>query len=216
MVGGRRRLPGPRPDSTRERLGWVLLGLAILSWAAGEIYWTWFILDDPSPPYPSPADIVYLGFYPLAYAGIAVLVRARAHELDWRRWSDAAIAALGTAALGTAFVFDFVADHTEGTGLEIAISLAYPLADIAMLAMIVGVIALTGWRPGRTWSLLLAGLGLQVVADIAYTLQSTSGAGADGQLDRPDLPALRGDPWLGAVAARRRRDSLDRRPREQA
>ena len=44
-----------------------------------------------------------------------------------------------------------------------------------MLAMLVGVVALTGWRPGRTWSLLLAGLAAQVVADIAYTLQETDG-----------------------------------------
>ena len=88
---------------------------------------------------------------------------------------DGLIAALGTAALGAAFVFDFVADRTAGTPLQVATSLAYPLGDIAMLAMVVGVIALTGWRPGRTWSLLLAGPRRPVVADIAYTLQSTNG-----------------------------------------
>ena len=32
-------------------------------------------------------------------------------ELDWRLWMDGAIAALGTAALGAAFIFDFVADR---------------------------------------------------------------------------------------------------------
>ena len=42
-----------------------------------------------------------------------------------------------------------------------------------MLALVVGVVALTRWRPGRTWSLLLAGLAALVVADVAYTLQST-------------------------------------------
>jgi diguanylate cyclase (GGDEF)-like protein len=42
-----------------------------------------------------------------------------------------------------------------------------------MLAMVVGVVALTDWRPGRTWSLLLAGLSALVIADVAYTLQST-------------------------------------------
>ncbi len=158
-----------------ERWAWLLLGFGILSWAAGEIYWTAFITTDPAPPYPSPADALYLAFYPLAYAGIALLIRARAHELDWRLWTDGLIAALGTAALGTAFVFDFVAERTTGTPLQVATSLAYPLGDIAMLAMIVAVIALTGWRPGRTWSLLLAGLATQVVADIAYTLHSVDG-----------------------------------------
>jgi two-component system cell cycle response regulator len=33
------------------------------------------------------------------------------------------------------------------------------------------VVALTRWRPGRTWSLLLAGLAALVVADVAFTLQ---------------------------------------------
>lgn len=159
----------------RERTAWLLIGIAILSWAAGEVYWTLFILDNPAALYPSPADIAYLAFYPLTYAGLALLVRARSHELDWRLWTDGAIATIGTAALGTAFIFDFVADRTSGTTLEVATSLAYPLGDIAMLSMVVGVIAMTGWRPGRTWLLLLAGLAMQVIADIAYTVQATGG-----------------------------------------
>lgn len=159
----------------RERLGWAVLGVAILFWGAGEVYWTLYIVDAPAPPYPSPADALYLAFYPLVFLGLAGLVRARASELEWRRWTDGAIAALGTAALGTAFVFDFVADHTSGSDIQVATTLAYPLGDIAIFAAIVGVIALSGWRPGRTWSLLLVGLAAQAVADVAYTLQSTDG-----------------------------------------
>ena len=136
----------------------VAIGGAILFWAAAEIYWTAAILDDPSPPYPSPADIGYLAFYPLAALGLVLLVRARAEEIDWRLWMDGAIAALGTAALGTAFVFDFVADQTSGTALQVATTLAYPLGDIVLLSMVVGVVALTGWRPGRAWTPLLVGL----------------------------------------------------------
>ncbi|MEX2107368.1 MAG: GGDEF domain-containing protein [Solirubrobacterales bacterium] len=158
-----------------ERWAWVLIGLAILSWAGAEIYWTAEISGNPTAPYPSLADAGYLAFYPLGYAGLALLVRARAHELDWRLLTDGLIATLGTAALGTAFVFDFVAERTEGTTLEMATSLAYPLGDIVMLSMVVGVVALTGWRPGRTWLLLLAGLAVMVVADIAYTLEVSTG-----------------------------------------
>jgi diguanylate cyclase (GGDEF)-like protein len=161
-------------DYRRERAAWVLIGVAILCWGAGEVYWTAFIEGNDSAPYPSPADIFYLAFYPFAYGGLAMLVRARAHEINWRLWMDGLIATLGTAALGTAFVFDFVADRTSGTTLETLTTLSYPLGDIAMLSMIVGVIALTGWRPGRTWSLLLAGLSAMVAADIAFTLQSSS------------------------------------------
>ncbi len=168
-------------DYRRETTAWLLIGLAILLWGASEVYWTVFIEGNPAAPYPSPADVGYLAFYPLAYGGLAMLVRARAHEINWRLWMDGLIAALGTAALGAAFVFDFVADHASGSALETATTLAYPVGDIAMLAMTVGVVALTGWRPGRTWSLLLAGLSALVVADIAYTLQSTEGALPGGE-----------------------------------
>jgi diguanylate cyclase (GGDEF)-like protein len=169
----------------RERTAWLLIGWAILAWAAGELYWTAFIEGNASAPYPSPADVGYLAFYPLAYAGLAMLVRARAHEIDWRLWMDGLIATLGTAALGTAFVFDFVAKQATGTTPEVLTTLAYPLGDIAMLSMVVGVIALTGWRPGRTWSLLLAGLAALVIADIAYTLQSTEGTLPGGEWINP-------------------------------
>jgi diguanylate cyclase (GGDEF)-like protein len=160
----------------RERLAWTLIGVSILAWGAGEVYWSAFIDGNADAPYPSLADAFYLLFYPLAYTGLALLVRARAQEINWRLWMDGLIATLGTAAVGAAFVFDFVAGEAEGSVAEIATTLAYPLGDIAMLAMVVGVIALTGWRPGRTWSLLLAGLAALVFADIAFTLQSTDEA----------------------------------------
>jgi diguanylate cyclase (GGDEF)-like protein len=172
-------------DYRRERAAWLLIGLAILFWGAAEVYWAVAIENNPSAPYPSPADVGYLAFYPLAYAGLIMLVRARAHEIKWRLWMDGLIAALGTAALGTAFIFDFVADRTSGTTVETLTTLSYPLGDIGMLSLVVGVVALTGWRPGRTWSLLLAGLGALVAADIAFTLQSTGGALPGGEWVNP-------------------------------
>jgi two-component system, cell cycle response regulator len=158
--------------SGRERGAWLAIAAAVFSWGAAEVYWTAYIAGDPSAPYPSPADVAYLAYYPLAAAGLVLLVRARAQELDWRLWMDGAIAALGTAALGAAFVFEFVADRTTGTALQNATTLAYPLGDITMLALVVGIVALTRWRPGRTWWLLLAGLAALVAADLAYTLRS--------------------------------------------
>jgi two-component system, cell cycle response regulator len=198
-----------------ERRAWILIGIAILFWGAAEVYWAIFIEGNANVPYPSPADVGYLLFYPLAYAGLALLVRARAHEMNWRLWMDGAIAALGTAALGAAFVFDFVAEKTEGTPLQVATTLAYPLGDIAMVAMVVGVVALTGWRPGRTWSLLLAGLSALVIADIAYTLQSTGEAIPGGNWIDPiyliAAVCLGAAVWQPAAAAEITSPESDRR-----
>ena len=123
-------------------------------------------------PLPSPADIGYLAFYPLAILGLYLLVRARAGGLDPRLWMDGLISALGTGALGAAFLVEFVADRASGSTAEVATTLAYPFGDVLLVALIVGVIALTRWRPGRTWTLLLGGLAVMAVADVAFTLQT--------------------------------------------
>jgi len=191
----------------RERGAWLAIAAAVLSWAASEIYWTAFLANDPSPPYPSPADLGYLAFYPLAATGVVLLVRARARELDWRLWMDGLIAALGTAALGAAVVFEFVADRAEGTALQVATTLAYPLGDIAMLALVVGIVALTRWRPGRTWTLLLLGLGALVVADVAYTLQTTDASLPGGNWIEPLY--LFAACCLGAEAWQTRADTIE-------
>ena len=191
----------------------MAIGASILVWAAAEIYWTAAIVDDPSPPYPSPADAGYLAFYPLAALGLVLLVRARAEEIDWRLWMDGAIAALGTAALGTAFVFDFVADQTSGTAIQVATTLAYPLGDIVLLAMVVGVVALTGWRPGRAWTPLLLGLAAMAVADVAYTLQSTDLGLPEGLWVEPIY--LIAAAFLAVAAWQSRSGSIRSRPRSR-
>lgn len=155
-----------------ERRAWLAIAAAVFAWAAGEIYWTLYIEGNAAAPYPSPADVGYLAFYPLAIYGLYELVRARATELDTRLWMDGLIAALGTGALGAALIFEFVADRTSGTGIEVATTLAYPLGDIVLVSLVVGVVAVTRWRPGRTWALLLAGLATMAVADVAFTLQA--------------------------------------------
>jgi len=155
-----------------ERAAWLAIAAAVLCWAAAEVYWTLYIDGNAQAPYPSPADIGYIAFYPLAALGLYLLVKAHAKQLDPRLWMDGAIAALGTGALGTALIFEFVAERTSGTTVEVVTTLAYPLGDVVLLALVVGIIALTRWRPGRTWTLLLAGLTTMAAADVAYTLQT--------------------------------------------
>jgi two-component system, cell cycle response regulator len=188
-----------KADAERsERAAWLFIGAAVLAWGAGEIYWT-AVLDGASTvPLPSPADAAYLVYYPLAAAGLLQLVRTHWGMLDWRLWTDALIATLGTAALGAAAIFEFVADRTSGSLLERATTLAYPLGDIAMLALVVGVIALTGWRPGRTWTLLLVGLAALAAADAAYTLAENGSVIPGGNWIEPLY--LLGAVSIGAVA----------------
>ena len=60
----------------RNRLPWLLLSLATISWAVGDQYWSIMFADADTIPVPSPADAGYLGLYPLAYVGLILLARS--------------------------------------------------------------------------------------------------------------------------------------------
>ena len=46
----------------------------------------------------------------------------------------------------------------------------------------IGVFALTGWRPGRTWTLIGAGLAATAVADAIFLFQSATGSYTEGTI----------------------------------
>src|SRR5215211_4443469 len=123
-----------RPD----RLAWLALGAGALAWSGGEICWTLFVADQHPIPDASFADVLYLAYYPLTAAGIALLTRSRIGDPRSRRWLDGAIGAFGTAALGAA---------VAGPALHgSAIDIAYPLADAFLVSLLAGFVAIVGPR----------------------------------------------------------------------
>src|SRR3954447_9698512 len=128
-------------------------------------------MDVASPPYPSWADAGYLSIYPAAYAGLVLLLRARAPRLSSTLWFDGLVCALAAAAAGAALVFGVVAS-TDGSFAAVATNLAYPLGDLAMLAFLFAVMTVTGWRAGRTWILIALGFAVFAVADTTYLVQT--------------------------------------------
>ena len=163
-----------------ERIAWALIGAGVLAWSVGEIYYTAVLWTDPSPPLPSPADAGFLLFPPFLLAGAIVLLRTRARGAPRRLVIDGVIAALAVSALSAAIVFEPVLDAVEGAPLAVATGLAYPLLDLVLIGLAVGVLASTGWRLDRTWVLLGAGLSTFWLADSMYLVQTAQGAYESG------------------------------------
>ncbi len=191
-----------------ERLAWSLVGAGLLVWTGGEIYYEAVLAGAASVPVPSPADAGYLLFYPLTYAGLIVLLRERIGSFPFTRWLDGLIAGLAVAALTAALVLGPIADaSSSGSSLEVATNLAYPIADLTLLALVVSAAAFTGWRPGSTWSLLGAGLLVLGVSDVVYLLQSAQGTYVEGGLLDAAWPLgallLAGAAWIAPGARRR-------------
>jgi two-component system cell cycle response regulator len=163
-----------------ERGAWLGLGVALSLWSGGEIYYSAVLAHQANPPYPSPADALYLAFYPASYLGLWVLVRSRVRRAPISLGLDGMIAALAVAALAAAIVLPPVLQTTGAAGAAAATTLAYPLGDALLLALCVGLFTLTGWRPGRSWSLIGIGLGLAALADSVFLYQSASGTYVEG------------------------------------
>lgn len=167
----------------RERMAWALLGAGLLLYTGGEIYYSAVLAGQASVPIPSLADGAYLAFYPLAYAAMVILLRKRIGSFPVARWLDGAIVGSAVAALAAALVLSPIVDASnEGSTLAVATNLAYPIADVALLTLVVTAAAFTGWRPGRSWAILGAGLLLLAASDVIYLLQSAEGTYVEGTI----------------------------------
>ena len=116
----------------------IAFGLACLMWACGDLVLTFESLGGAEPPVPSPADAFYLGFFPLALAGVALFVR---RELGGRR----ARAGSTPASSGWAPQPSAPASRSAGSSTccrarrsSQLTNLAYPLGDLLLLGLVAG------------------------------------------------------------------------------
>jgi two-component system, cell cycle response regulator len=158
-----------------ERLAWLLLGLGLLAWAAGEAYYSIFLANLTEPPLPSVADAFWLAFYPACYIAIVLLVRDRVREFRQSLWLDGLVGALAASAIGADLVFGALVGGGRD-GATVAVDLSYALGDLLLLGFVVAVFALTGWRPGRALMMVGAGLVTSAVVDGYFLYEAATGS----------------------------------------
>lgn len=165
----------------RAQRSWLLLGLGMLSWGTADAYWTWSeLVLGVVPVTPSLADIGYLALVPLLFAGILLRPRlGQATEDRWQLLLDSCLTVTALLAVAWATVLGPIYARLETSLLVQAITLAYPLGDLAILAcLLISVLRDTETRPA-TMPLLL-GLATMAVGDAAYAALVASGTYATG------------------------------------
>jgi diguanylate cyclase (GGDEF)-like protein len=158
-----------------ERAAWFVLGLGLLSWAAGEAYYSIFYANDLDPPLPNVADGLWLAFYPACYIAIVMLVRERVREFRSSLWLDGLVGALAASAIGADLVFGALVGGGRDAA-TVSVDLSYALGDLLLLGFVIAVFALTGWRPGRALLIVGAGLVTSAVVDGYFLYQSATGS----------------------------------------
>ena len=134
-------------------------------------------------PYPSPADVGYLAALPCFFVGIALLSRQRIGRFTAAGWVDGATAFLATAAVGVALLAPALVDLTHGDTAAVMTNLAYPLADLILIAFVVGAVVVSGVRGAGAFLLIGAGLLVWAGADVIYLYQEATSSYTEGWLD---------------------------------
>jgi two-component system cell cycle response regulator len=152
-----------------ERVAWALIAAGLIAWSAADVYYTAVLAKLDDPPYPSISDVGWLVFYPAVWIAVVVLMRRRIREFHASLWLDGIVAGLAMAACAAALVLPpILAMSLEGDATAVAVNLAYPAGDLLLIALLLGALALTGWRPDRSITLVGIGVLLSGVADISY------------------------------------------------
>jgi diguanylate cyclase (GGDEF)-like protein len=160
-----------------KRLPWIIFATGLSLYALGNVLWSFWIGNLPNPPIPSVCDGLWLSFYPLSYVGIVGFSSFRGQRrVPAGVWLDGIIAGAGLASIGAAVVFHQVLHSATGSPIAVATELAYPIGDLLLAALVVGALALRGWRINRAWLALGGGFLLLAVADCMYAVQVANGS----------------------------------------
>ena len=154
---------------------WIALGVALGAYAAGNVTAAMLILVGTEQEVPSFADLGWLAFFPFAYLGLVLLLQSMVTRFALSMLLDGLVAALGVTALAWTFAFDHLIELSGDSPLVVLTNLAYPVADLLLIAVVVGGVSALGLRFSRTWGLLAFGLLAFALADTLFALSFAGG-----------------------------------------
>jgi diguanylate cyclase (GGDEF)-like protein len=163
-----------------RRRSFALVAAGITAYSAGNVVWAVGLSQAANPAVPAVSDLLRLAFYPLVAAGIVGLTGIRGRNRPPAGvWLDGIVAGGGLAAIGAAIIVPSVlAGH--GNAATLAMELTYPIGDLLLVGLVVGIIALRSWRIDRGWACLGTAFALLAAADFLYAVQDAGTAGRPG------------------------------------
>lgn len=165
------------------RPAWLLFGFSSLMAALGNGAWGWYevVLHTPVPS-PSVADGAFLLFAPPAIAGLLVLGHRPRTPAAWVcLLLDGWLIAGSLLTLGWSLALARTARGEEGSPLRMSLSLAYPLLDILLASVVLGM-RFRGREGNRAAvNTAVLALAVTVVSDALWTSPTLRSAYHSGE-----------------------------------
>ncbi|MCH0571356.1 EAL domain-containing protein [Streptomyces sp. MUM 136J] len=173
-----------RSRRVRFRPAWLLFALSSAMAALGNGIWGWYevVLDLPVPS-PSYADLFFLCFAPPAIVGLLVLAKRPVTKAGWVCLVlDAWLIAGSLLTLSWSLALAQAAAFDGPSVAHVALSLAYPLLDIALVSMVL-VLHFRRSAVNRTAvNTAVGALALTVMCDAMFTSPLLHNSYRSGQL----------------------------------
>ncbi|MEA2462199.1 MAG: two-component system, sensor histidine kinase and response regulator [Actinomycetota bacterium] len=179
VIGSLGIVIGVRIHRPPRALAWYLLAAGNLMFVTGDvIYWR---LDAGGPvPFPALNDVVYLAAYPFLAAGLAGLIGGSRRTRG--SFIDASIIATSAGLVAWVFLMEPYATDQSLTMVQRLASIAYPIADLLLLATVCWFLLSEGRRNmSLTW--LLVSIGSLLIFDTIYGVRVLQGTYTTGVLD---------------------------------
>ncbi|MER5210666.1 EAL domain-containing protein [Streptomyces sp. NPDC002838] len=206
-----------RNRRVRFRPAWLLFGLSSAMAALGNLVWGWYevVLGRPVPS-PSYADLFFLCFAPPAIVGLLVLAKRPVTKAGWVCLGlDAWLIGGSLLTLSWSLALAQAAKSEGSSVSHTALSLAYPLLDIALVSMVLALHFRRSAVNRTAVNTAIGALALTVMCDALFTSPLLHHTYRSGQLLDAGWFAgsllLAYAPW----AARPGQAHTDRHPRDR-
>ncbi|WIM98311.1 GGDEF domain-containing protein [Actinoplanes oblitus] len=147
--------------------GWLILALGQATYTAADVVYDFDVWSTGAMAEPTPGDLLYLSSYLLTGAAVLTFIRRRTPGWDFATAVDAIVVALSSGLLTWEFLVEPVA---QDSALPLAAKLteaAYPVLDLMLLFLAVGLVLGSGTR-SVALHLLFGYLGTMFAADTLY------------------------------------------------
>ncbi|WP_436842047.1 putative bifunctional diguanylate cyclase/phosphodiesterase [Streptomyces virginiae] len=177
-----------RTIDSRERPAWLLFAFSSLMGACGNAVWGWYeVVLGQDVPKPSLADFAFLCFAPPAIVGLLVLAKRPVTRAGWvclglDSWLIGGSLLTLSWSLALAHAARTAQSGAPGSVPRAALSLAYPLLDIALVSMVLVLHFRRSETNRSAVNTAIAALALTVLSDALFTSPLLSAEYQSGQL----------------------------------
>jgi methyl-accepting chemotaxis protein len=162
--------------SPRDRRFCIALGTGMALWAIGDFAQTYEDIHNANAPTPDLANYIWVGFFPMAYVGVMLLMNQEVRKFTAANYLDGVVVTLTCAAAFAAFAFGAIQHAAGDDPVTVAWNLVYPVADILLLILALAAAAMVPRGRRTRWYLMAAASLANAIGDVCALFDNGIGA----------------------------------------